>query len=467
MRNTLVFAFAVGLSVPVLSISACGEGTGTTGSTGGGGYQGPCAQYTDCASCTDAVDECEWCAGSCVGAPPYDSEEVAGASCEWGWAASSYVCTDLDGIRIQPTTLEMDCRAVANNEEPRCQRSEQVTPGSIGSGPAFPADSGSLYGGFVDAANHRLVVGALTSSGASHGSIWSVDLASGSRTLISGTIVDPIQGEISRGSGAALGPNVVDVEPLSGTQWIAWSMESSSPKVFRVDADTGNRTAIEIPESAPCPHPADPELNYRLASFGSSTDPFSIAIGANGTVYLPAGDADGQSTGDVGIAAVSPSGACSLVTLGSVEASRRIGGGPAADSGYRGVVLDGGTLYAVARSGQLHAVDIASGNRTLISEEGILGEGPGLDTDLITLVDGTIWTSGDSSSYDTGVRVDVDPANGARTARFAFDGPVQGSEGQAYFMAPHPTLAGVSVIALQTSIVLFEASSGNSMILSR
>jgi len=470
MRQQLVLASALSLFGALLMLSSCDEGSGSSGN-GGAAYQGPCASYTDCVSCTDAVEhECEWCAGACVGALPYDSMEVPGASCEWGWAPYSSNCDSLDGIYIQPTTLDIDCRAVANAEEPRCQGADQVTPGSLGAGPAFPADSsGTLFGGFVDTAGNRLVIGAYTGgSGVSYGSIWSVDLATGDRTLSSGAIVDPIQGELTQGSGVELGENVLDVEALPDGDWVAWTVDNAyNTRVLRVDPATGDRTLMyEDPPSrdpSPCAHAG---LFYGLGSSNGGSSLFSIAVGSNGQMYLPLGSADEGGSGDIGIAAMSAGGDCTVVTLGSPDASHRKGGGPFATSPYRGIALDGSTLYATALSGQLHAVNTATGDRTLVSEEGILGEGPDLNQEHMTLVDGTLWTTGESYSSDSQARIDVDPASGDRTARHVADGPLYSSSAQPVFMVAHPTLPGVAVVALQRSIALYEASSGNSVLLS-
>lgn len=462
MRNRLFLASTLLLASGLLITPACDEGSGSSGNTGGA-YQGPCAQYDgDCVACVDAYEHsCEWCGGKCVVTPPNDGSVAPGASCEWGWADDSFDCTDHGGIRLEPTSLDIDCRAVANHEEPRCQNADLSTPGSIGAGPAFPLDGGRLYGGFIDAA--RIVVGAITVSPEPNGSIWSVDLATGDRTLVSGTVFDPLQGELSRGSGPALGTHVVDVEPISSSAWIAWTFDNSVARVLRVDAASGDRTLVyeDDPRAteAPC---ANGAFRYRLAGFNSS-GLFSIVAGTDGSIYVPLGNGTGASTGDVGIGVLSPGGLCSVVTLGSVDAARRKGAGPAAEELYRGLTTDGTTLYAVAASSQLHAVDVSNGDRTLRSEEGILGEGPAMKLELLAFSGGQVWSSGGGSG---GVRIDIDPATGTRTMRDHIGGPLSGG-GSPLLVLPHPTASGVAVATLQSSIVLYEPSSGNNVLLSR
>jgi hypothetical protein len=85
-----------------------------------------------------------------------------------------------------------------------------------------------------------------------------------------------------------------------------------------------------------------------------------------------------------------------------------------------------------------------------------------MEAELLAFAAGQVWTSGSGG----GVRVDVDPATGNRTTRDYILGPLSGGGAPALIL-PHPALEGVAVAALQSSIVLYEPSSGNNLLLSR
>jgi hypothetical protein len=88
------------------------------------------------------------------------------------------------------TALPFDCRE--ENDEARCERFDDVEAQTIGSGVSLANGTGSLSGGFVDAANVRLVLAAFDYT--EQGYVLAVDLDTGDRTLVSGAAHDPRTG---------------------------------------------------------------------------------------------------------------------------------------------------------------------------------------------------------------------------------------------------------------------------------
>jgi hypothetical protein len=427
-----------------------------------------CSDFTDCVSCGDArtpgsvIDDldCAWCAGTCM-LRPQDTDVDDDRWCEWGFVENGRMCADDGGARLVRTRLDVDCRSTTNESDPRCAEPEDDNAAEVGAGLRFPGGLGGLTGGFVD--DDRVVLGAWDNRpGDELGSIWTVDLATGDRELVSGSVEDSIVGPMSAGSGPALGQRVLDVEPSTDGAWIAFTTAG----LFRVDPASGAREqlfAFGSPSS--CVHTG---VGWGITTSGGA----GLAVGSDGTMYVPAGeDESGDDYVDVGIFAVSPGGSCRMLTMSSPLPARLLGAGPLASIHYRGLALEGSTLYALEGFGRIHAIDVATGDRRLVSSElESVGDGPPANYEYFMLPSaGVAWTSGDSSdSFEDATRAltHIELESGDRTLRWSYRAPI-GSSGDVDWIAPHPALEGVAVaVTAGDALVLYHLESASSLLLS-
>ncbi|PCC71993.1 hypothetical protein SAMN02745121_08028 [Nannocystis exedens] len=444
--------------------AACGgfaDDDDTTAGTGLDDPGDPCAAFTDCVECGDAGLDCAWCAGSCRSRP--DGASISDDSwCEWGFAESGTACQDIDGIRLVESTLPIDCRSSMNEGDPRCQVPDDDNAAELGEGPAFPGGFGGLFGGYLDVAGNRVILGAMTNRpGDELGSIWTADLASGDRALVSGATEDAIVGWIERGAGPGFGTRVFDVDLAPDGAWIAYA----DAGLFRVDPDTGDRTRLWSPESKPCVH-------VGIVFAPNGVDGSSVVVGPDGTMYIASGeDENVDPPPDSGVFAIQPDGSCRMLTMSSSETERVVGNGPLVGGDYRGLVLQGDKLLALGMPGDLHEIDLATGDRRLVtSETRNVGEGPPADYQYLAVSStGTLLASGDSvDSFADATRAmtEIDPASGDRKLRWAYRGPATSSPRMTW-IAPHPELPGIYIAVEEgQSLVLYEPASGNTNLLS-
>lgn len=354
----------------------------------------------------------------------------------------------------KPTMV--DCTVRANEKDVKCT-SSQV--GTVGSGPKFT-------GGLTTQVNHGFVSGnqlilavELTGSDDEYGGIFGVDLTTGARTLLSGKMNDPVNGEVTKGTGKSLN-QVRDVAPGPNNTWVALAAKGTQGNrtIFSINPSTGDRSVLFDASMTPCAGIAGTQVGIDPAS--------GIAAGPDGAVYVALNNMP-QSSGK-GIAKIA-GGKCSVVTLsGASNAANNRGSGP---------TVIGSFLYNVTyRNNALQilqfnthpsilSIDPSTGNRTMVSVSPDKGTGPDLATDSMTIgPDGTIWTY---HAYRNGVYglVSVDPATGNRTRHEPKGGPAKRAQGPDRGIWVHPNGKHV-LLQYGNAILIYDPATGNSNTLS-
>jgi hypothetical protein len=325
-----------------------------------------------------------------------------------------------------PGTL-VPCPSYPPSADPKCAVTGKSR--SVGAGPAFPGPAdgvgAGIQGGFVDAAAGRLVVagGGVLKEGVKQGFVMTVDLASGNRTFVSGTLNDPAEGPKQRGRGPELSGQDVFVAPGPGG-WYAVSDLNVSAKpgqpkgVLKIDPATGDRSwAVDFAgpafKAGPCA-----SLNRNLA------------VAPNGKIYIPFINIDiGKGVAEITPGATPAAAQCRAV----VNNKGPVGSGAKPDDPWS-VGFAAGKLWVFdKRGGYVVAVNPADGaSRRVTAKNGSVGEGDKcLGVDGFAVTDSIIWTySSDGPTGCTGVPrvVSVDPATGARaTGGGIANGPAAGT----------------------------------------
>lgn len=421
-----------------------------------------CSPHADCDSCvSDFNNSCVWCAGACQVSPANKDD---GKWCEYGYADETTpdVCK-FEGAQ-EKTSLPIDCRSAKNSDDPRCKAT-----GTVGTGPLFPTGLGYLGGGFIDTAKNRLVLGAYYNNSNTdfrHGAVVAVDLTTGNRTLISATYVDGQQSDVAVGSGADLS-GVVDVKPSPDGKTLYAATGYAGNKavgIFTVDPTTGARDVIYDQTTTKCMFAG---VNWALIDVVGAPGT-GIAVGPDGTLYVATAD----SANGNGIATFKPSTkTCAILSMGSQMTAYKKGTGPIPYNVYDGLNLVGNTLYAEAMD-EVHAIDITTGNRTLVSaprSSPAVGTGPDFSDGYLTVENATtLIASGPSTinGHEFHTYTEVDIASGNRTAHDKFGPPLSGTLHDLHWFIPHPTLPGILIVVGPASVLLYEPSTGASMLLS-
>ena len=139
-----------------------------------------------------------------------------------------------------PPGAMVDCTVRANENDVKCSSS---TAGTVGSGPRFRGGlTTQVNRGFVSG-NQPIIAVEFTASDDGLGGIFGVDLTTGKRTLLSGKIKDPVDGDVVKGTGKSL--NMVrDVAPAPNGSWVAYPTQSNTSNrvLVSIDPATGNPT---------------------------------------------------------------------------------------------------------------------------------------------------------------------------------------------------------------------------------
>ncbi len=363
------------------------------------------------------------------------------------------------GSNMLPTgPFALDCSTVANQTTPHCARPDTVLAGSLGTGPAIVASGlGDLNGGFIEGSRLVAAVAYSTSSTmAATGSVVAVDLATGDRTVISGTYKDAATGRQSVGSGPDWG-SVNDVQP-GPDGWYA----ITALGVYRVDPATGARTLVI--------DSANTATRCTVGTTKVIPRKDTLAIGPDKSVYLALSNSP-AGTG-VGLVAVK-AGVCRIVSLGGGPSGSSVGSGATMTNGYfRSVRFQGSKIWALEFvSKSLMTVDPASGSRVRVSATGTMPVGSG------TIDVGSGWlgfAAGGAPVYTTLYDVAnrlltlgaIDPTNGARTQVVLKSGPAN-KGGETYPpLWIHPTKPWL-LVGIDNAIVQVDIATGASYTLSR
>ena len=366
-----------------------------------------------------------------------------------------------------PTALPVDCRT--NKTDKRCASQSDTPPETIGKGPM--KNFYAFGGGFVDKANNRLVVafGCDLCSDKDTG-VMGVDLTTGDRTLLSGSINDTITGPLSVGTSDAL-TSIDDVHVAPNGKWWVLDSNNTGAEMHEIDPATGNRTVLYT--QAQFDRTQTPICKDGTTGLQVGWDQEDGTIGladfvlhSDGKLYLQANGPYGDPSAIVEISQQT----CRVVTAYSTTSGLNVGSGPKVGANYGWLTERSGVLVAPLEPDYLHSVDITTGKRTMISSadpSALLGTGDYIGDGFTAVsADGSaIFSTGGLNHVIFGGILSIDPATGNRTKL----DPIAGPQSNAYGSnpIPHPTLPGVYIMAGDSMIALFEPATGNSMMLSR
>jgi hypothetical protein len=337
------------------------------------------------------------------------------------------------------TSTHFDCIDRRNAADPRCLSYPDVLPGTIGAGPPFIL---TPKGGFIEG---RTMVVALDPVD-TPGYLFSIDLDTGDRTLVSGDYEDPRSGPRTVGAGPPL-VRPVDVE-LGPDGWCVLTGDG----IVRVDPASGDRALVR-PFSA-CMSPDGP---YQIWLSGFTMD-------ESGTAYVATINV---RTGN-GIVAMSSDGSCRTASWSAFPGYPNIGSGPTGGTeSFSGLTHYEGFLYATDfLSEALYRIDPASGDRIRVSSS-YDGQPIGGGDEL--LVNGYLAFPGGGRVYTTGngygdrAVTEVELESGTRRTARVVAGPLF----DAYQPGPSIVMHGsATILGIDEGLVVFEPETGNSYTLS-
>lgn len=277
----------------------------------------------------------------------------------------------------------------------------------LGTGPGFS----SMLGLALDQTGNILIVDPLARR------ITKVDPATGDRSEFSG---------ISVGTGPSL---LGAIDLVVGPNGEAYVTDTDGDAVLRIDPATGNRTVFSGPS---------------VGSGATLVTPTGLCLTAAGDLYL-------FNSSSIHPAVIFVDGTTADRTVIS-DAS--IGTGPALFGGLNDVTVLPGGFLAVSQGGLIDLVEIATGNRSILSGPSN-GTGPlmPLIRFLVTAPDGSLIASGNQSVFR------VDPVTGDRTILTDyFNGTgdyVGGRYGEAVVFVPEP--ASLAITAIGSAMLLGRA----------
>jgi hypothetical protein len=348
----------------------------------------------------------------------------------------------------------VDCTTRANEKDVKCQGE----PGTAGSGPKFKGGlTTEINHGFVRG-NELVVAVELTGADDEYGGVFSVDLSNGNRKLISGKYNDPLEGEVTRGSGKTLNM-VKDVAPGPNGTLIAFAAKNlgANRLIVSINPATGDRSVLFDQAKTSCAGISDREVMF---------DPGSgVAVGPDGAVYAVLNNMP-QGSGK-GIARIA-GGKCAVVTLsGADNAATNKGGGPTMIGSFLyNLTFRDNALYVLQYNTHpsIMKIDPATGNRSIVSSA---DRGTGRDlaeNSFAFAADGTIWTYQGYKSGFSGL-VAVDPSTGNRTVSDPKGGPIKRTQGPDRGLWAHPDGKRL-IVQYAKGLYLYDPATGNSNTLS-
>jgi hypothetical protein len=298
--------------------------------------------------------------------------------------------------------IKVDCSIEANQSFPECDYSAE--PGTIGEGPPFLGESPDVRRGFVDGGTLYLAF-----RGDAGGSIFSVDVGTGERTFLSGTIEDPQTGPVPRGTGPDLA-TPWDVARAPDGKLYALTDNDMGRQILLVDESTGDRQLVVNLSAPPC----------SVGEESVQLDP-QLEVLPGGNVLL-IGDADGGS----GLFEIDVStGVCTTISFASDDANQ-VGRGPLFYDFKSLTLIEGKAYVSDAASESLVEIELSGGNRLRVSSSDTatpVGEGPYAGTDSLLASGASVFAARDSYN-SSAVLVETDLSTGNRTERLSLGGPV-------------------------------------------
>jgi len=341
----------------------------------------------------------------------------------------------------------LDCTNRDNQSKPKCGTSDA---GTIGTGPKFTGGFSAVNNGFVSG-NQLVIAVDLKAEGDKYGGVFGVDLTTGNRKLLSGIMDDPVEGEVTKGSGPNL-DTIVTVQPGPGGKWFAYTAQGSSGKraVLSIDPKTGDRTALFEGNQVKCVG------IEKAVTFDSK-----MAVGPDGSFYFML-NGNPMGTGK-GVAKVQ-NGKCTVLSLSlGAEGSNKGTGPTMIGTDLNDIEIRDNALYVLQWNTHhsIIKVDLATGNRTLVSSA---DKGTGRDmqgNSMAFMPDGKIWTYAAYANGFSGL-VAVDPGTGNRTVSEPQGrGPIARTQGADHGLWAHPD--GKHLIAQYGKhLVIYDPATGNS-----
>lgn len=435
-----------------------------------------------------------------------------------------------DNINI-PTRLPIDCRCqgqlgrmIAMDE-----RFNACSPPSIlaqrtriGTGPGVVDLRGNkgYSNGFIDEATRKFIVGGYYSDAPFNnmGLIFSIDIDTGARTILSGTYNDPVMGVRRIGCSASAtecasnAPIADDIGPVQdvrrgadGNVYAYVSGPGVGSQVWRVDLATGRRTLIwreEIRAMFTAQRPSETVNTDQCWNGVPDTalmgvrviqlHPNGWTMDAQGNHYFAALP-NGAPVGPNGIIRISADGrSCSWVTRYFNDAASSSG----PPNAYRGMDIGAGNtslmrfdwraLYVHSdgflygrNASALVRINVMNGDRTVVSNADLMagvGRGAAMG-DRWLLWDGPrerMWTSGAGNTTSivavdlaTGNREDLTNSNAMSPWFRHIKGPLQQNfQLRGGFAFDPRGERDVIIVHNNTSIVRYEVRTGNTMTIS-
>lgn len=348
----------------------------------------------------------------------------------------------LEGGFSRPPPSLVDCRDPNHSGDFACRTIETLEPGSVGQGPAPIWVQNSIrklqvVGGAIHAGELFLAV--RSSENLGQGGVLGVDLATGARRLVSGTLLTT-EGSLTQGTG----DNFAELAGvgfgggLFAHIWPEWG--GFTGFIYDIDAHSGDHTTRTIGDKC------ESALPQPLSKEGW----IFPAVAPDTTVYLAAVNLQGEHI--VRVLGDECDLFATLTLPGSLQSMR----------------WQNGQLWLVDNAGStLQSMDLSTGKTTAVSQT--TPAVPGLEP--ITLgnqsvaVDGnTAWTVG--SAFEGGFHlVEVNVATGERKLHAEDVGPARTS---AYFpkhVFVHPTLAAV-IVVMDGAVILYDPATDESNVLS-
>ncbi len=371
----------------------------------------------------------------------------------------------------------------------KCKRLDLKQAGGIGEGPAFAQGIGDeITGGFIR--GDKLIV---SSAPTAHGAIIEVDLKTGNRTLIAGSVdTSESKGEnvkykdnFGKSQQAYTLNGISSVRPLPNGNYAVLSPGSRRLEVLEVDAKTGNykllwasnvsddagqKTFENLASGSFCDTAGDRDEHPNL---GGGT----FEVGKDGSLYLFARE-NPAATG-LGLFQVK-NGTCKAVSSYSSTGKNQTGSGymlTAASSvdTNSSVLMPDGKILSVFRSfttgTALMSWDLASGSRTAISFKGAtIAKTKGKGDDDVGGSGLTVNQSGIYTANKGNLELlRIDPANGDRTRIEIKFGPLANTNGrleddvQHLWAVPNSNLL---LISFNNAIIVLDPKTGTSNVLS-